>query len=123
MRSKLLAVIPSIGALAIGACGTGAPKTGSSESVVRSTSQITLEANGTGKALITYGSGNTGIKQETVLFPWSTYQTSKPTDGITLRVHLNGTGLAQCKITVNGEVRVSNQARGTSAIATCATHG
>jgi hypothetical protein len=126
MRSKLLIVTLSAGALIVVGCGSDTPtKTTPSKTVPRVTSDsdVDFEASGTGRALITYGSSSTGIKQETVILPWSTFQVAKPTDGITLRVNSETTGPVQCEITVNGEVRVTNQAQGTSAIAACTTHG
>jgi hypothetical protein len=124
MRSKLLTVTLSAGALIAVGCGSGTPtKTTPSKTVPRVTSDIDFEASGTGRALITYGSSSTGIKQETVILPWSTFQVAKPTDGITLRVSSETTGPVQCEISVNGKVRVANQAQGNSAIAACTTHG
>lgn len=117
MRSKLPTVTVSIGALIAVACGS------SSSTTPRETSEISYEAGGVGEALITYGNSSTGIRQETAILPWSTYQNAKPTDGITLRVHSNAVGPIQCKIIVNGKTRVNNQAQGTGATISCTTHG
>lgn len=107
----------SVGVLVVTACGSNTSTTS------RTTSGIVYGAEGTGEALITYGNTSTGIKQENAVLPWSTYQTARPTDGVTLRVHSKVDGSVRCKITVNGASRVVNQAQGKNVVAACTTHG
>jgi len=123
MRSKLLTVTLSVTALAALSCGSSGTKKKTPKKKTYTTSQVSYIAGGIGEALVTYGNSTTGIRQETVVLPWSTFQTAKPTDGITLRVRSNAVGPVQCKIIVNGSDRVINQSQGTNATAACTTHG
>lgn len=115
MRQMLL-LATMAGSLMV-ACGTN----GHTHRATNST--VFYEASGSGAALVTYGNTSAGIRQESPILPWSTYQTAKNTDGITLRVRASYTGTVQCKITVNGETRVNNQSRGTNPVVACTTHG
>jgi|WetSurMetagenome_2_1015567.scaffolds.fasta_scaffold534599_2 hypothetical protein len=123
MRSKLLTVTLSVAALAAISCGSGGTTKKTPKKKTSTVSRVSYTAGGVGEALVTYGNSSTGIRQETVVLPWSTFQTAKPTDGITLRVRSNAVGPVQCKITVNGSDRVANQSQGTNATAACTTHG
>jgi hypothetical protein len=123
MRSKLLTVTLSVATLAAISCGSSGTKKKTPKKKTSTISQVSYMAGGIGEALVTYGNSSTGIKQETVVLPWSTFQTAKPTDGVTLRVRSNAVGPVQCKIIVNGSDRVANQSQGPNATAACTTHG
>lgn len=123
MRSKLLTVTLSVAALVTISCGSSGTKSKTPKKKTSTISQVSYVATGIGEALVTYGNSSTGISQETVTLPWSKFQTAKPTDGITLRVHTNTVGPVQCKIIVNGSIRVANQAQGQDSVAACTTHG
>jgi Flp pilus assembly protein TadG len=122
MRSRLLTVTLSVAALVTISCGSSGTKK-TPKKKTSTISQVSYVATGVGGALVTYGNSSTGISQETVTLPWSTFQTAKPTDGVTLRVHTNTVGPVQCKLIVNGSVRVANQAQGQDSVASCTTHG